>query len=84
MPKSHRNTSPKHDLQGYVWSKPFAIKQQSIQPKSSLSNYEKLSFVMLGCSWGLLVLVVTFLHFGNSHLETKTSSSSGSHSSFYK
>ena len=82
MPNLQYNEN-KQNIHDYIWSKPFAIKQRSLPPKSKLSNYEKLSFLMLGCSWGILVLVVTFLHFGNSHLETKTSSTSGSHSSFY-
>jgi len=39
---------------------------------------------MLGYTWGILVVAVSALHFGNYHLETKTSSTSGSHSGFYE
>jgi len=38
---------------------------------------------MLLSSWGILIVVVSWLFFSNSHLETRTSSTSGSHSSFY-
>lgn len=78
------NCPIQNELQQYIWSKPFAIKSQGIRPQSKLSSYEKLSFMLLGSSWGILILVVTCLHFVNSHLETKTSSTSGSHSSFSK
>ena len=47
------------------------------------SRYERLSFSMLLSSWGILIVVVSWLFFSNSHLETRTSSTSGSHSSFY-
>lgn len=71
-------------LAEHIWQRPIAqIKSaQATTISKKWSNYEKLSFVMLGSSWGILVCVVTALHFGNSHLETKTSSTSGSHSLF--
>lgn len=71
-----------HDL---VWSRParrsFAVPPQVPRP---WSRYERLSFSMLGYTWGILVVAVTVLHFGNYHLDTKTSSTSGSHSGFYE
>lgn len=39
---------------------------------------------MLGCSWGILILAVSALHLGNHDLDTRTSSTSGSHSGFYE
>lgn len=39
---------------------------------------------MLGVTWGILVLAVAALHVGNYQLDTKTSSTSGSHADFYE
>jgi len=55
-----------------------------LQPPRPWSRYERLSFSMLGVTWGILVLAVAALHFGNYHLDTKTSSTSGSHAGFYE
>jgi len=67
-----------------VWQRP------SQQPATSpggkpghWSRYEKLSFSMLGYTWGVLVVVVTALHVSNLHRETRTSSTSGSHAGFH-
>ncbi|GAB2804057.1 hypothetical protein GCM10027276_00710 [Comamonas piscis] len=72
-------------LDSFVWSRParrpFAVVQQ---PPRHWSRYERLSFSMLGVTWGILVLAVAALHVGNYHLDTKTSSTSGSHADFYE
>ncbi|CAM3786264.1 hypothetical protein CCOS865_03886 [Pseudomonas reidholzensis] len=47
------------------------------------SRYERLSFSMLGYTWGILIVAVAALHIGNYQLETITSSTSGSHSAFH-
>ena len=39
---------------------------------------------MLGCTWGILILAVSALHLGNYELDTRTSSTSGSHSGFHE
>lgn len=73
------------DLHSHVWSRParrpFALPQP--RPRH-WSRYERLSFSMLGVTWGILVLAVAALHVGNYHLDTKTSSTSGSHAGFYE
>jgi hypothetical protein len=38
---------------------------------------------MMGLAWGITIAIVTALHFGNYHLETRTSSTSGTHREFY-
>lgn len=53
------------------------------KPSTRWTRYEKLSFVMMGLAWGITIAIVTALHFGNYHLETRTSSTSGAHSEFY-
>ncbi|WP_133859119.1 hypothetical protein [Comamonas sp. JUb58] len=72
-------------LHSLVWSRParrpFTAPQK--RPRQ-WSRYERLSFSMLGVTWGILVLAVAALHLGNYHLDTKTSSTSGSHSGFYE
>ncbi len=77
------STAP--DLHSHVWSRParrpFAL--PAPRPRQ-WSRYERLSFSMLGVTWGILVLAVAALHVGNYHLDTKTSSTSGSHSGFYE
>jgi len=73
------------NLHSLVWSRsarrPYAL---PLQPPRPWSRYERLSFSMLGVTWGILVLAVAALHFGNYHLDTKTSSTSGSHAGFYE
>ena len=71
-------------LNAQAWARPARDKSppQLVKP-SFWSRYERLSFSMFSYTWGILILVVTALHFGNYHLETKTSSTSGSHSAFY-
>lgn len=72
-------------LHGLVWSRParrpFAVPPQ--RPRH-WSRYERLSLSMLGLIWGILLLAVAALHFGNYHRDTKTSSTSGSHAGFYE
>ena len=72
-------------LQTQVWTR-AARRPAATQPEvpKRSSRYERLSFSMLGYTWGILVVAVAALHVGNYHLETKTSSTSGSHSGFYE
>lgn len=77
----HTNSIP----QAQVWTR--SVRRSSgTQPKmpKHSSRYERLSFSMLGYTWGILIVTVTALHFGNYHLETKTSSTSGSHLGFHE
>ena len=91
MPHTHRVPpggslpSAQLPLHTLVWSRP-ARRPCCVQPQAprSWSRYERLSFSMLGLTWGILVLAVAALHVGNYDLETKTSSTSGSHSGFYE
>lgn len=53
------------------------------KPSTRWTRYERLSFLMMGLAWGLMIAIVAALHFGNYHLETRTSSTSGTHKSFY-
>lgn len=73
------------NLHSHVWSRP-ARRPFALPPPRprQWSRYERLSFSMLGVTWGILVLAVAALHVGNYHLDTKTSSTSGSHSGFYE
>jgi hypothetical protein len=69
-----------------VWTRPVRRSQNQVAlGKSSkrLSRYEKLSLLMMSLAWGLTIAIVTVLHFGNYHLETRTSSTSGAHKEFY-
>lgn len=50
----------------------------------SWSRYERLAFAMLGYTWGLLIAAVAALFFFNRELETHTSSTSSSHSTFFR
>lgn len=72
-------------VQAGVWSRPTR-RPSGAAPRGPWrwSRYERLSFSMLGYAWGILVLAVTALHFFNYDLETKTSSTSGSHAGFYE
>lgn len=72
------------DLLTLVWMRP-ARRLPGTPPAAPKrwSRYERLSFSMLGYTWGILVVVVTALHFGNYHRETKTSSTSVTHSGFH-
>ena len=82
-------TTPSHNgcaiIQTHVWTRSARRPSlQPTQPPRRWSRYERLSFSMLGYSWGILVVAVSALHFGNYDLETKTSSTSGSHAGFYE
>jgi len=71
-------------LQALIWMRP--ARRASLPPPRAprrWSRYERLSFSMLGCTWGILVAVVALLHAGNWQRETKTSSTSGAHTGFY-
>lgn len=77
--------TPMHRLQAMVWTRP------ALRPSAGAataprpwSRYERLSFSMLGCTWGILSLAVSALHLGNYDLDTRTSSTSGSHSGFHE
>lgn len=73
-----------NSLTAQVWTR--SARRPSVAPlkgRKRWSRYERLSFSMLLSSWGILIVVVSWLFFSNSHLETRTSSTSGSHSSFY-
>ncbi|MGH8381214.1 hypothetical protein [Pseudomonas sp.] len=72
-------------LQPLVWTR-TARRFSNIPPAAPRrwSRYERLSFSMLGYTWGILVIAVSALHFGNYDLDTRTSSTSGSHSGFYE
>lgn len=79
-----RGSTSAVNLQALIWTRgalrPLANPQE---PGKQLSRYERMSLSMLGYTWGVLVVAVTALHFGNYDLETKTSSTSGSHSEFH-
>jgi len=80
------SATPTHTaLQTLAWTRP-ARRPSTPQPEAPKrwSRYERLSFSMLGYTWGILVVAVTALHMGNYHLTTKTSSTSGSHAGFYE
>lgn len=68
-----------------VWTRP-ARRPRIKAPAAprQWSRYERLSFSMLGFTWGILIVAVSALHAGNYHLDTRTSSTSGSHSGFYE
>lgn len=89
QPPSHAGSPPPAstapNLHSHVWSRP-ARRPFALPPPRprQWSRYERLSFSMLGVTWGILVLAVAALHVGNYHLDTKTSSTSGSHSGFYE
>ncbi|WP_432786397.1 hypothetical protein AAEX37_00511 [Oligella sp. MSHR50489EDL] len=73
-------------LQPLVWSRTVnyhEMPKRITNHSRRWSRYERLSFSMLFYTWGILVLTVTLLHVGNYHLETKTSSTSGTHSGFH-
>jgi hypothetical protein len=38
---------------------------------------------MMALAWGLTIAIVAALHFGNYHLETRTSSTAATHKEFY-
>ncbi|MFA0997718.1 MULTISPECIES: hypothetical protein [Pseudomonas syringae group] len=78
---THTNPIP----QTLVWTRSVR-RPYAAQPKipKHWARYERLSFSMLGYTWGILIVTVTALHFGNYHLETKTSSTSGSHLGFHE
>ena len=83
---SSLSSTPYQDnsLAAQVWTR--SARRPSAAPmkgRKRWSRYERLSFSMLLSSWGILIVVVSWLFFSNSHLETRTSSTSGSHSSFY-
>ena len=72
-------------LQALVWTRAARRPCSSIPAASRpWSRYERLSFSMLGCTWGILTLAVSALHLGNYDLDTRTSSTSGSHSGFHE
>ncbi len=48
------------------------------------TRYEKLSILVVVASWGLLTAIILGVHFGNYDKETRTSSKSPTHSSFYE
>ncbi|WP_320347277.1 hypothetical protein [Castellaniella sp.] len=78
-------TSPSAAMQAGVWSRPTRCPSGgAAMGPWRWSRYERLSFSMLGYTWGILVLAVAALHIFNYDLETKTSSTSGSHASFYE
>jgi len=69
-----------------VWTRTIDRAQSQTsryKPSTRWTRYEKLSFVMMGLAWGITIAIVTALHFGNYHLETRTSSTSGAHREFY-
>lgn len=68
-----------------VWTRP-AQRANTCAPavQKSWSRYERLSFSMLGCTWGILIFAVSALHLGNYDRDTRTSSTSGSHTGFYE
>ncbi|CAG8865379.1 hypothetical protein PS627_01283 [Pseudomonas fluorescens] len=74
-----------HSLCAMIWTRP-ARRTSTHAPIAarSWSRYERLSFSMLGCTWGILILAVSALHLGNYGLDTRTSSTSGSHSGFHE
>jgi hypothetical protein len=83
---SSLSSNPYQDnsLAAQVWTR--SARRPNAAPfkgRKRWSRYERLSFSMLLSSWGILIVVVSWLFFSNSHLETRTSSTSGSHSSFY-
>lgn len=72
-------------LQAMVWTRPARRPSASTPtPPAPWCRYERLSFSMLGSTWGILILAVSVLHLGNYDLDTRTSSTSGSHSGFYE
>lgn len=72
-------------LQALAWTRAARRPCPSLPATSRpWSRYERLSFSMLGCTWGILILAVSALHLGNYDLDTRTSSTSGSHSAFHE
>lgn len=68
-----------------IWTRPARRpRHMALATPERWSRYERLSFSMLGVTWGILILAVSALHVGNYQLDTRTSSTSGSHSGFYE
>lgn|GEM_PF-7046482 len=55
-----------------------------VQTRQGWSRYERFSILIVLLLSGLMVAVTGGLHFYNYNLETRSSSTSGSHSDFYK
>lgn len=62
---------------------PGDSRQSPIAQSRSWSHYERLTFVLLGWMWVALLGITLALHIGNYGLETRTSSTSGTHMEFY-
>lgn len=62
---------------------PGEARQVKVARPRFWSHYERLIFVLLGWMWVALLSITLLLHVGNYGLETKTSSTSGTHSDFY-
>lgn len=58
--------------------------QAGLKSSNGWSRYERLSLVTVLLLSGVMFAVTAGLHWWNYDLETKSSSTSGSHSSFYK
>lgn len=72
-------------LQETIAMRPAIVKSPAVKKKrAALTHYEKMTFQVLLYSWGLLAVVIYGVHFGNYDLETKTSSKSPTHASFYE
>ncbi len=69
-----------------VWTRVIPRPQTQNHPEKPVrrwTRYERLSFLMMGLAWGLTIAIVAALHFGNYHLETRTSSTAATHREFY-
>jgi len=69
-----------------VWTRVIPRTRTQSRPEKHArpwTRYERLSFLMMGLAWGLTIAIVAALHFGNYHLETRTSSTAATHKEFY-
>lgn len=68
-----------------VWITKLTVREPgNYQPSLRWSKYETFSLRIVLLLSGMMLLITAGLHFYNYNLETLSSSTSGSHSDFYK